>query len=251
MLLTSTAVRGLHGQGRHWEKFGVRSSLRGALGSHTQVSYSSDMDFAAPIDDVVGASPSTAARVIDITEHLLRDWARRSLLEPTERPQVGRSSYMIYSIEDLVQGRVVKHLRERGVSMQQIRRIVHAVRSRQHPRPLVSLRWAVAGGEAFAQLDDEWYGGKHPDQGVIPEVIDLEEIRISVRRELSRPRSLAGQITRKRGVQGYRPVFAGTRVPVETVQRYVMAGVAEGEILESFPTLYPDDVAAARARTAV
>lgn len=78
-------------------------------------------------------------------------------------------------------------------------------------------------------------------------MLDLEEIRTEVRRRLPRPEALAGRIVRKRGVQGSREVFEGTRVPVETVIRYLRAGRDDQAILESFPTLLPGDIDAARS----
>jgi len=202
------------------------------------------------IDDAIGASRETAARVIGITEDRLRDWANRRLVEPSSRPQVGRQSFAMYSLEDLVQGRIVSYLLARDVSARQIGQIVRAFRSGEHPHPLASLRWAVSGRQAFVQLGDEWYGGLKPAQGVLPDTIDLEEIRVDARRKLQRPAELAGKITRRRGVQGSRPVFAGTRVPVETVEQYLKGGASPRSIIESFPTLYEADVAVAQARLA-
>ena len=208
------------------------------------------MTTAGLIDDAVGASRETAARVIGITEDRLRQWANRRLVEPSSRPRVGQQSFAMYSLEDIVQGRIVSYLLDHGVSARQTGQIVRAFRSTEHPHPLASLRWAVSGREAFVQLGDEWYGGRKPGQGVLPDTIDLEEIRVDARRKLQRPAELAGQITRRQGVQGSRPVFAGTRVPVATVEQYLKDGIPPRSILESFPSLYEADVAVVQAQLA-
>lgn len=46
---------------------------------------------------------------------------------------------------------------------------------------------------------------------------------------------------------GGKPLLAGTRVPVETVRRYLAAGRSVDDILEGFPILTVDDVEAVRA----
>ena len=80
------------------------------------------------------------------------------------------------------------------------------------------------------------------------QVIDLEEIRARIRRRLSRSSSDAGVIETRRKVQASKPVFRGTRVPVEAVEGYLKAGKSIGEIMEAFPSLTEEDIEAARAQ---
>ncbi|MGH3540894.1 MAG: DUF433 domain-containing protein [Mycobacterium sp.] len=58
---------------------------------------------------------------------------------------------------------------------------------------------------------------------------------------------LVGKIERRPGAMGGKPLLAGTRVPVETVRRYLAAGRSVDDILEGFPILTVDDVEAVRA----
>jgi uncharacterized protein (DUF433 family) len=58
-----------------------------------------------------------------------------------------------------------------------------------------------------------------------------------------------GKVVKRRGVQGGKPIFAGTRIPVGTVQRYLEAGYSTEEIIEEYPSLTPADIEAARQRT--
>jgi uncharacterized protein (DUF433 family) len=55
-----------------------------------------------------------------------------------------------------------------------------------------------------------------------------------------------GKIERRRKVQGSKPVFEGTRVPVDTVVRYIKRGIPDREILEAFPSLTRADIRAAK-----
>lgn len=57
---------------------------------------------------------------------------------------------------------------------------------------------------------------------------------------------MAGRVERRRGAMGSKPVLAGTRVPVDTVRRYLEAGRTVDQVLESFPTLTAADVEAVR-----
>ena len=48
-------------------------------------------------------------------------------------------------------------------------------------------------------------------------------------------------ITRDPGVLSGTPVFAGTRVPVETLFSYILDGVTLDEFLENFPSVKRED----------
>lgn len=56
---------------------------------------------------------------------------------------------------------------------------------------------------------------------------------------------LIGQVSRSQDVCGNSPVFAGTRIPVELIQRMRRDGASVQQVLDAYPTLTPKDVAAA------
>jgi uncharacterized protein (DUF433 family) len=198
-------------------------------------------------DQLIGVPRATAARVIGVSIERLRNWNRIGLVLPSLAVNVGRRELWSYSLEDLVQGRVVRQLEDKECDVRVIRRLVEAVRSSTHPEPLSSLRWGASAGQVYVQYPDEqWVGGRAPAQGVIIEVINLEEIRTDARSALRRPAELAGQIEQRRGALGFKPLFAGTRIPVDAVLAYVRREIAEDEILEAFPDLRHEDIAAAR-----
>lgn len=195
-------------------------------------------------EDLIGAPIDTAARVVDVPTQRLRRWARIGLLAPS----ASQRSFT-YTFDDLVTGRIVRELEDKGVHVRHIMVIVDVARTAT-AAPLSSLRWAVATGEAFVQLPNEqWVGDRHPEQSVIPEVLDLEEIRAKTRSRLKRPHSSAGATEHRRGRQSGAEVFAGTRIPVDTIRGYIRAGFTDDRILVSFPALFPEDVSWAR-RTA-
>lgn len=199
-------------------------------------------------DELIGASRSTAARVIGISERRLAAWNSRGLVFPSVTAAIGSKSVWSFSLEDLVQGRVVKELEDRGFHVRHIRGVVEAVRSSVHPKPLVSLKWGVSGPEVFVGYPDgSWVGDRKPNQGVMVEVLNLEEIRSDARKLVrQRPPGSVGRIEQTRGKLGSKAVFAGTRVPVATVISYLERGASDDRILAGFPSLERADVEYAR-----
>ena len=126
-------------------------------------------------DSLIGVPFRQAATVIGVAEQRLRRWNAIGLVLPSIVGSVGSRHYWSYGLEDIVQGRVVRDLEDRGVHIRAIRRIVEAVRSATTPRPLAELTWGVADGEAFVQYPDGgWVGNRRPVQGVMVEVLNLE-----------------------------------------------------------------------------
>ena len=144
---------------------------------------------------------------------------------------------------------VASELRKQGVSLQHIRRIVGHLRQQGYESPLREVRFARSGDRVvFQHTDGSWEASRRPFQGVMWQVIDLEEIRTRVQGRLRRSSRDAGVIEKRRKVQASRPVFRGTRVPVEAVERYLKAAKSTQEIIEAFPSLTEEDIEAAEAQ---
>ncbi|WP_036567241.1 DUF433 domain-containing protein [Nocardia sp. BMG51109] len=90
----------------------------------------------------------------------------------------------------------------------------------------------------FQHPDGEWESGLHPDQTVISKVLALTPLRERIIRSATRSRSEAGRIEKRRKALGSKPVFAGTRIPVDTVRRYLAAGKTPDEISAAYPDSY-------------
>lgn len=176
-------------------------------------------------------------------------WHENDIVHPTALHHVGKYRVATYSLEDLVLGRIVRMLELADVDIRQIAKIVRIVRS--HSEPLSSFSWGASAREAFVQFPNgAWYGGKKPDQGVLIDMIDLDELRADTLRRVPRPREMAGRTERRFGTQGRREVFEGTRVPVKTVEDYIDAGLSTTQILADYPSLFEEDIEAIRARVA-
>jgi uncharacterized protein (DUF433 family) len=74
----------------------------------------------------------------------------------------------------------------------------------------------------------------------------LDVVRARIQQDTKRRGEDSGRVERRRKVHGSKPVFAGTRIPVASVQHYLRQGCAVNEILAAYPELTPADVAAAR-----
>ena len=81
-------------------------------------------------DEVVGYRGVTACHAVSITYRQLDYWARTGLVVPGVRDASGSGTQRLYSFRDLVVLKVVKRLLDAGVSLQNIRKAIEALRSR-------------------------------------------------------------------------------------------------------------------------
>ena len=87
-------------------------------------------DPAGPPSDHVGYRGPTACTAAGITYRQLDYWARTGLVEPSVRSATGSGSQRLYSFKDILVLKVVKRLLDTGVSLQNIRSAVDALRLR-------------------------------------------------------------------------------------------------------------------------
>lgn len=199
-------------------------------------------------DAIIGVTVERAASVVGVSVQKLATWERIGLVEPQVHDHVSRRHVRIYGLAELVELRIVKQLTDRGQPVRVVRRIVEAHRSSTIPHPLRELRWATDAGMIYVGFEDgSWVGGRQPRQGVIPDVINLDEIRASTRAAALRRMGTPGMIERRRGVLGQKPLISGTRTPVEAIATYFRRGGSDAEVLEAFPHLTSDDLDAVRS----
>ena len=87
-------------------------------------------DPAGAPNEHVGYRGPTACAAAGITYRQLDYWARTALVEPSIRSATGSGSQRLYSFKDILVLKVVKRLLDTGVSLQNIRNAVDALRSR-------------------------------------------------------------------------------------------------------------------------
>jgi DNA-binding transcriptional MerR regulator len=89
--------------------------------------------FAGPesaADETIGYRGPTACQAAGITYRQLDYWARTDLVVPSIRSASGSGSQRLYSFKDILVLKVVKRLLDTGVSLQNIRAAVDALRAR-------------------------------------------------------------------------------------------------------------------------
>jgi uncharacterized protein (DUF433 family) len=193
-----------------------------------------------------------AAKLAGLSERQVDYWDRTGLVSPTMERRINASRHVrLYGFVDLLSLVVAAELKQRrGVSLQQIRQIVVHLKSRGYEQPLTQLKFATVGNRVYFQHDDgSWEGGLTRDQLVFHQVLDLSLVRQRIVDGTRRDERLAGQVERRRGALGNKPVFAGTRVPVDTVRRYLLAGRSVDDVLEAFPDLTIADIATVQQET--
>jgi DNA-binding transcriptional MerR regulator len=91
--------------------------------SATQEALFPETDLLVIADDVGYRGP-TACAVAGISYRQLDYWARTGLVVPSIRPATGSGSQRLYSFRDILILRIVKHLLDTGVSLQNVRAAV-------------------------------------------------------------------------------------------------------------------------------
>ncbi|HZN75252.1 MAG TPA: MerR family transcriptional regulator [Micromonosporaceae bacterium] len=87
-------------------------------------------DADAASDEAIGYRGVTACHAAGISYRQLDYWARTSLVVPSIRDASGSGTQRLYSFRDIVVLKVVKRLLDAGVSLQNIRKAIDALRSR-------------------------------------------------------------------------------------------------------------------------
>jgi DNA-binding transcriptional MerR regulator len=204
-------------------------------------------------EEVLAFPDSQARRLAGVSMRRLRYWEEVGLVVPSiKRHLSDHNTVRLYSYQDLLALLVVTALRtDRDMSLQKIRRVVKHLRSRGYQAPLRELKFTTVGDEIYFQHPDgTWEGDLHPDQIVLAEVIHLDPLRLRIDKAAKRSSDDAGRVEKRRGVHASAPVFAGTRIRVTTVQRYLQQGYDTGAILEAFPDLRAEDIDEARRQLA-
>jgi uncharacterized protein (DUF433 family) len=205
-----------------------------------------------PSEQRLAVNAATARHITRLSDRQLGYWARTGLVGPSvDRRLTPGRRVRLYGFVDLLALMVAAELKERGVSLQHIRAVVEHLRARGYDQPLTQVVFATHGRQVYFQHDDgTWEGGLRPDQLVLSEVLNLRPLRRRIMDGIQRDQAQVGHVERRRGALGSKPVLAGTRVPVDTVRRYLDAGRTVEQIVESFPVLTPADIEAVRSGAA-
>lgn len=204
-------------------------------------------------EDALAISDKRAMKLAGISMRQLRYWEKIGLVVPSVRERISsRKIVRLYSFQDLLELLVAAELRHRpGISLQHIQRVVAHLRSRDFDAPLRELKFATRGSEIYFKYPDgTWSGDQFPGQLIYYQAVALDEVGAKIDSLNQRDPEAAGRIVMRRGVHQSKPIFAGTRIPVGSVQRYLGAGYDTAAIIREYPALTSADVEAARKHAA-
>jgi uncharacterized protein (DUF433 family) len=204
------------------------------------------------LDDLVVLPPDRAAALAGISRRQLVYWDLRGLVGPGIARRLSvRGNVQLYTFTDLVCLCVLAQIRRR-FSLQRMRKVVAHLRAKGYDEPLNELRFALLGRHEiyFQHPDGTWEGDLKSDQIVIHEVIQLDPIRARIRQATRRTADDFGKVEKRRGRRASKEVFAGTRLPVQTVVSWLQNGFTTEQVIEAYPDLTPADVQVARAYVA-
>jgi DNA-binding transcriptional MerR regulator len=176
----------------------------------------------------------------------LWSWDRRQFISPSYRVRTGRSGRRLYDFRDLVSLRVAAELLRQGIALSEIRKAHAHLRSLDYKQPLAELTFWVYKDHLYFNEAETVRAGRRPEQVLagflvpVPEIVsDLKE-RI---RELDR--RPVGEIERRRGVLGSKPVIKGTRISIDSIRRLAEDGLSPAHIRDYYPDLDLSDIEAA------
>lgn len=193
--------------------------------------------------ELVAFTRDQVAGIAGVSNKQVDYWRQTGLIEPSINSRIGREPVRLYGFSETMSLLIIAELRRRGVSLQHVRKIVSYVEGLGYDRPLLEVRYAVDRREIFIQHPDgQWEGDRRPGQGLLRDVLELEPLRARLWSATSRPADAVGATERRRGALGYKEVFAGTRVPVDAVVRFVRHGASVDDVLEAYPALERPDV---------
>lgn len=181
-----------------------------------------------------------------LSKRQLQYWDEQGFISPSLRRREGRGRRRLYDFRDLVSLRAAADLRENGISLQLIRKVVDHLRGLDYEHPLAELRFWVDEGRLYFSEAGTVREGRRPAQTVVEFFIPVAEIVEKLEAGIAELETRkVGTVERRRGVLGSKPVIAGTRIPIASIRRLHADGANEAEIIELYPDLTPADVHAA------
>lgn len=190
-------------------------------------------------------SSRLAAKLAGVSLRQLRYWVQKALIVPGsyDAPSRGRD---LFAYTDIVQARVIGHLREQ-LPLQRITKAITWLRGEMQSEGDWHTKTMVTDGkDVFVLLgphEAETYSAvMQPGQGVIKIFLG------DVAEELTRAGEMLGlgdQLEANPAVLGGTPVIRNTRVPTSLIHRLIFEGMSRREIKEMYPGIDEGAIAAA------
>jgi len=204
-------------------------------------------------------SVEQTADLTDLGAGLLRRWDNDDIFHPAQSdPNRKRPMSRLYSFRDVVTLRTLAQAREFGVSGHELRKVARLIE--EHPETSWdSTQIYILGHKVYfsytdVQRDRHLLASKPLGQQAMPEIltIDIAKVHSDAERRLQqlteRTPEQIGTTEQNRFVVGGVEVFAGTRIPVESVAELLRDGWNPDEVLANFPRLTEADLQLVQSR---
>lgn len=134
-----------------------------------------------------GYPASTAVKISGILYSTLRHWADTGFIEPSVSLGRGKGSERLYSFSDLVMLKAAAKLRDAGIPLQQLRKVVYRLREMDLANPLAEARLVLVGDDvAVVQGDAELLSlVKRPGQTYLTALVNLDAVVAELRRSIA------------------------------------------------------------------
>jgi len=183
-------------------------------------------------------------RIAGVTKSQLRYWDKTGFFSPTEfEVYKGQAFGRVYSFRDLASLKILNDLRNKAeVPLQLLRGLKTSWDSEDddlwisHTLFAVNKRVAV---DTTRGLEDALSGQKVME---IPIRAEYNRIKNNISKLFDRDKGTIGKIDRKRNISSNKPVIAGTRIKVKSIQAFAEAGYSINQILKEYPSLKKKDV---------
>jgi uncharacterized protein (DUF433 family)/DNA-binding transcriptional MerR regulator len=197
-------------------------------------------------------SQAKVARITGLTERQLGYWDELDLIRPSIAPKGGRGEPRLYSFLDLMRLKVAYQLRDLQERPSDMKLLWEALEARGYRDPFVTVTFgATTDGRKAIYVEPTSGEALSAHRGEIDQQVEtfglaLKEIRTGLERSIADlARRKPGTVTQLRTVQSNAPVIGGTRVPTAKIFDLTHAGWDHARILEAFPHLVEQDIAAA------
>lgn len=193
-------------------------------------------------------------RLTGVSRAQLRHWSRSNFFRPSFEMGSGAIPFSrVYSFRDVVALRVLNSLRNQfNVPLQHLREVSQKLSHLDEDRWSGTRLWVLNRKVVWQEPGS----GKPQDvvsgQYVVPVVLEvvIEDTHVAISQMNIRDASAQGVAQKSRYIGHNAPVFAGTRIPISAVQRYLVAGYDSVAIRSEYPELTEKDIDFAKAYNA-
>ena len=202
------------------------------------------------VSSIIGAfSEEQASRLTGLSRGQLSGWRRLKFMKPAYDAEGSRTPYShIYSFKDLIKLRVLHQLRNvHKIPLSELQKTAKTLSHLGDDLWTATTLFVHRKKIVFVEPDTKRKREVTSNQYVadIPLAVVISSTRAEVDRLNERDPKSVGKVVATRFINRAAAVIAGTRIPVNVIKQFQMAGYSTDAIIKEYPTLLAADVDAA------